>query len=251
MKKTVCIIDDEFRARERVRNLLKNETDFSIIGEADNGSDAVELIENEKPDLVILDIKMPGLSGFQILQEITHKPAVIFVTAFNEHAVQAFDVHAIDYLLKPFQEKRFSEALSRVHIGESLNIDTLIQLRELIEGSVSGKTFIDRITVKDRFEFRVIPAVEIDFFSTEDGLVFLHVDGIKYVIDQTLTGLEKKLDPDLFFRAHRKSLINIKKVDRMVPWGRGRYVLRFSNEEKVHLSKEKTTMFKKLIGLGL
>lgn len=250
MKKTVCIIDDEFRARERVRDLLINETNFSISGEADNGSDAVDLIDRVTPDLVILDIKMPGLSGFQILQEATHKPAVIFVTAFNEHAVQAFDVHAIDYLLKPFQDERFYEAISRVQIGESPNTDTISELRELIEGSVNNKSYLDRITVKDRFEFRVIPVVEIDFFSTEDGLVFLHADGIKYVIDQTLTQLEKKLDPDLFFRAHRKSLVNIKKVDRMVPWGRGRYVLRFSNDEKVHLSKEKTRKFKRLIGLN-
>ncbi len=250
MKKTVCIIDDEFRARERVRNLFKNETDFSVVGEADNGRDAVELIDKMKPDLVIMDIKMPGLSGFQIIQKTTYKPAVIFVTAYNEHAVQAFEVHAIDYLLKPFQDERFYEAISRIQIGESPNIDTISELRELIEGSVLKKTYLDRITVKDRFEFRVIPVVEIDFFSTEDGLVFLHADGIKYVIDQTLTLLEKRLDPDLFFRAHRKSLVNIKKVDRMVPWGRGRYVLQFSNEEKVHLSKEKTRMFKRLIGLG-
>lgn len=163
---------------------------------------------------------------------------------------QADVVNAIDYLLKPFQDERFYEALSRVQVGETPNTNTLVELRELIEGSVSKKTYLDRITVKDRFEFRVIPAVEIDFFSTEDGLVFLHIGSIKYVIDQTLSQLEKKLDPELFFRAHRKSLLNIKKVDRMVPWGRGRYVLRFSGDEKVHLSKEKTRKFKRLIGLN-
>ncbi|MDA3940316.1 MAG: LytTR family DNA-binding domain-containing protein [Spirochaetia bacterium] len=250
MKKTVCIIDDEFRARERVRNLLKNEAGFSIIGEADNGSDAVELIDRVEPDLVILDIKMPGLSGFQILQKTIHKPAVIFVTAFNQHAVQAFEVHAIDYLLKPFQDERFREALSQIHISETPNTDTLIELRELIEGSITRKTYFDRITVKDRFEFLVIPVIDIDFFSTEDGLVFLHTKGIRYVIDQTLMQLEENLDPDLFYRAHRKSLVNIKKVERMIPWGRGRYVLRFSGDDTVHLSKEKTRKFKSLIGLN-
>jgi len=250
MKKTVCIIDDEFRARDRVRNLLKNEPGFSIVGEADNGRDAVTLIDKEEPDLVILDIKMPGLSGFQILQETNHKPAVIFVTAYNEHAVQAFEVHAIDYLLKPFQDERFREALLQIHISETPNTDTLNELRELIEGAVPRKTYFNRITVKDRFEFRVVPVMEIDFFSTEDGLVFLHTKGVRYIIDQTLIQLEENLDPDLFFRAHRKSLINIKKVERIVPWGRGRYVLRFSGEEKVHLSKEKTRKFKMLIGLN-
>ncbi len=110
IKKTVCIIDDEFRARERICDLLKNESDFIIAGEADNGRDAVELINSIKPDLVILDIKMPGLSGFQVLQETIHKPAVIFITAYNEHAVEAFEVHAVDYLLKPFKDERFREA---------------------------------------------------------------------------------------------------------------------------------------------
>ncbi|MEA1910754.1 MAG: LytTR family DNA-binding domain-containing protein [Spirochaetota bacterium] len=152
--------------------------------------------------------------------------------------------------VKPFQDERFYEAISRTQISEPPSMDTLRELRELIEGLVSKKTYLDRITIKDKFEFRVISAVDIDFFSTEDGLVFLHTGSIKYVIDQTLSYLEKNLDPDLFFRAHRKSLVNIKRVERMVPWGRGRYVLRFSNEEKVHLSKDKTRKFKRLIGLN-
>ena len=250
MKKSVCIIDDEFRSRERVRNLLKADPGFIIFGEADNGRDAVELINRKKPDLVILDIKMPGLSGFQILQEAVHKPSVIFVTAYNEHAVEAFDVHAIDYLLKPFQDQRFYEAISRLSLGGAPNNDTLIELRALIEGTVQKKPYQDRITVKDRFEYRVLDVEDIDFFSTEDGLVFLHSKGIRYVIDQTLLQLEENLNPDLFFRAHRKSLVNIKKVERIVPWGRGRYVLRFKGDEKVHLSKEKTRKFKRLIGLN-
>jgi len=250
LKKTVCIIDDEFRSRERVRKLLKEDPGFIITGEADNGRDAVELINQNKPDLVILDIKMPGLSGFQILQEAEHKPTVIFVTAYNEHAVEAFAVHAIDYLLKPFQDQRFYEALSRLDLDGAPNNDTLMELRALIEGTVQKKSYQDRITVKDRFEYSVIDVEEIDFFSTEDGLVFLHSKGIRYVIDQTLSQLEANLNPDLFFRAHRKSLVNIKKVSKMVPWGRGRYVLRFSGDDKVHLSKEKTRKFKRLIGLG-
>lgn len=250
MKKSVCIIDDEFLSRDRIRKLLNKELDFIITGEADNGRDAVELINNIKPDLVILDIKMPGLSGFQVLQEAEYKPAVIFVTAYNEHAVHAFEVHAIDYLLKPFQDKRFYESLSRVPIGTSPDTDTLVELRSLIEGSREKKIYLDRITVKDRFEFLVLAASDIDFFSTEDGLVFLHSGGAKYVIDQTLSQLEENLNPNLFFRAHRKSLVNIKRVERMVPWGRGRYVLKFSGDDKVHLSKEKTRKFKGLIGLN-
>lgn len=250
VKKSVCIIDDEFRARERIFNLLRDEKEFSIVGEADNGRDAVKLIDSLKPDLVFLDIKMPGLSGFQVLQEVTHKPAVIFVTAYNEHAVEAFEVHAVDYLLKPFKDERFKVALSRVNLEKTPDVETLNELRELIEGSVSKKSFLDRITVKDRFEFLVISVEDIDFFSVEGGLVFLHQNGLKYVIDQNLSQLEDKLNPEIFFRAHRKSLVNIKKIDRIIPWGRGRYVLGFSSDEKVHLSKDKTRKFKSLIGLN-
>jgi two-component system, LytTR family, response regulator len=126
----------------------------------------------------------------------------------------------------------------------------LVELRSLIEGSREKKKYQDRITVKDRFEFLVLAVEDIDFFSTGDGLVFLHSGGAKYVLDQTLSQLEENLNPDIFFRAHRKSLVNIKKVERMVPWGRGRYVLKFSGDEKVHLSKEKTRKFKNLIGLN-
>ncbi|MEA5032598.1 MAG: response regulator, partial [Sphaerochaeta sp.] len=114
MKKSICIIDDEFRSRERIRDILSDSEQYSIVGEADNGRAAVELIDRTLPDIVLLDIKMPGLSGFQILQEATHKPSVIFITAYNEHAVRAFEVHAVDYVLKPFQDKRLFDALARV-----------------------------------------------------------------------------------------------------------------------------------------
>ena len=172
MKKSVCIIDDEFLSRERIRTLLSDEVEYYVAGEADNGRSAVELIDSIKPDLVILDIKMPGFSGFQVLQETIHKPSVIFVTAYNEHAVEAFEVNAVDYLLKPFPDKRFKDALARVPLGESLGGDTLNTLRYLIEGSIQKKTYLERITVKDRFEFIVISVEDIDYFSIESGLVF-------------------------------------------------------------------------------
>jgi two-component system, LytTR family, response regulator len=249
MKRTVCIIDDEFRSRERIRTLLKDSDDFSVVGEADNGREAVDLIDSVLPDIVILDIKMPGLSGFQVLQEAVHKPAVIFVTAYNEHAVRAFDVHAVDYLLKPFQDARFREALSRIPVGATPNSETLKELSSLIEGSVPQSPYLKRITVKDRFEFRVLNIDEIDYFSTDDGIVFLHTNGVRYMIDKTLAQLEESLSPEIFFRAHRKSLVNINRIDRIVPWGRGRYVLKFQNDEKVHLSKDKTREFKLRVGL--
>jgi DNA-binding LytR/AlgR family response regulator len=229
MKKSICIIDDEFRSRERIRDILSDSEQYSIVGEADNGRAAVELIDRTLPDIVLLDIKMPGLSGFQILQEATHKPSVIFITAYNEHAVRAFDVHAVDYVLKPFQDKR--------------------QLGTMVEGTVQPKQYLKRFTVKDRFEFKVIDVQDIDFFSTEDSFVFLHTSGVRYVVEKSLAQIEESVSPELFFRVHRKSLVNLNRVERILPWGRGRYVLKFSNEERVHVSKEKTRELKILMGL--
>lgn len=249
MSITVCIIDDEFRSRERIRKLLQDETAFTVVGEADNGWAAVELIDSLRPDLVLLDIKMPGLSGFQVLQEAVHKPSVIFITAYNEHAVHAFDVHALDYLLKPFQDSRFKEALSRVSPNRTPNEETLKELRNLVEGNQRTPQYLKRITVKDRFELKVVDIESIDFFSAEEGLVFLHTGGEKYLIEKTLTQLEESVDPDRFFRAHRQSLVNIDRIERIIPWGRGRYVLKFPSEEKVHLSKERTREFRHLMGL--
>jgi DNA-binding LytR/AlgR family response regulator len=248
-KKSICIIDDEFLSRERVRTIVQKTNDFTIVGEADNGRDAVALIDKMLPDIVLLDIKMPGLSGFQILQETIHKPAVIFITAYNEHAVHAFDIHAIDYVLKPFQDQRLIDALSRIPITRTPNTEILQQLESMVEGTVQPKHFLKRFTVKDRFEFRIIDVEDIDYFSTEDSLVFLHTNGVQYVIDKSLTQIQESVSPEIFFRAHRKSLVNLNRIERILPWGRGRYVLKFAQDGKVHLSKDKTREFKILMGL--
>ena len=248
-KKTVCIIDDELHSRERIRNILAKSEDFAIAGEADNGRAAVELIDRVRPDIVLLDIKMPGLSGFQILQEATYKPSVIFITAYNEHAVKAFDIHAVDYVLKPFQDKRLFDALARVP-GATIPGDTILQqLSGMVEGTVQPKQYLKRFTVKDRFEFMVIDVESIDFFSTEDSLVFLHTNGLRYLVEKTLTQIEENVSPEIFFRVHRKALVNLNRVERLLPWGRGRYVLQFAKAERVQVSKEKTRELKALMGL--
>lgn len=250
MNKTICIIDDEIRSRERVKRILDNQNDFRIVGEADNGKAAVELIDEKLPDIVLLDIKMPGLSGFQVLQRAMHKPAVIFITAYNEHAVRAFEIHAVDYVLKPFQDNRLFEALSRVPSRSIPDDGVLQQLSSLVEGSAPIiKKYQTRFTVKDRFELKIVDVNDIDFFATEDSLVFLYTNGIRYIVDKTLSQIEENVNPEQFFRAHRKSLVNLNRIERILPWGRGRYVLKFPHDEKVHVSKDKTREFKGLMGL--
>ena len=250
MRKRICIIDDEIRSRERVKRILDSRDDFLIVGEADNGKAAVALIDEKLPDIVLLDIKMPGLSGFQVLRQAQHKPAVIFITAYNEHAVQAFEIHAVDYVLKPFQDDRLFEALSRVPSRTIPDDQVLQQLSTLVEGGSAGiRKYQTRFTVKDRFELKVVDVDDIDFFATEDSLVCLYTDGIRYIVDRSLSQIEQSVNPEQFFRAHRKSLVNLNRVERILPWGRGRYVLKFSHDERVHVSKDKTREFKTLIGL--
>jgi two-component system LytT family response regulator len=248
-RKTICIIDDEFRSRERIRSILATSEEFAIVGEADNGRAAVELIDRVLPDIVLLDIKMPGLSGFQILQEAIHKPSVIFITAYNEHAVKAFEIHAVDYVLKPFQEQRLFDALAQIPHAPVPGDAILQQLGSMVEGTVQPKQYLKRFTVKDRFEFLVIDVENIDYFTTESSLVFLHTKGFRYIVEKSLTQIEETVSPEMFFRAHRKSLVNLNRVERIVPWGRGRYVLQFANDERVQVSKEKTHELKALMGL--
>lgn len=249
MSRSICIIDDEMHARERVKRALDTHEEFVVVGEADNGPDAVDLINRTMPDIVLLDIKMPGLSGFQVLQEAVHKPSVIFITAYNEHAVKAFEINAVDYVLKPFQDSRLIEALSRIPLQKSPSTETLRTLGSMVNGTELPRQFVKRFTVKDRFEFRIIDVEAIDYFSVEDSLVFLHSGGARHIVDKTLTQIEESVNPELFFRAHRKSLVNLNRIERIVPWGRGRYVLRFANDEKVHVSKDKTREFKVIMGL--
>ncbi len=295
----ICIIDDEFRARRRIAHLLEAEKRCTVVGEADNGGDAVELIDREKPDLVFLDIRMPGLSGFQVLQRALHRPAVIFVTAYDEHAVQAFEVHAVDYLLKPFPDERFRDALRRATervwppsgsdaaahntaasniagdeetdglvpalaggVGEAL----LAELQRLTYGpdrrtaedgnavreAETGHPVLERVPVRRGFEFEMVPVAGVDYFTVIDGLVFLVRDGRRVVVDHTLSELELRLDARKFMRVHRKSLVNINRVERVVPWGRGRIALHFTGEEEaepVHVGRDRTQEVKRRLGI--
>ncbi|MFA7568179.1 MAG: LytTR family DNA-binding domain-containing protein [Alkalispirochaeta sp.] len=246
---TVCIIDDEFRARRRIAELLSQEDGYEVVGEADNGADAVELIDRVKPDLIFLDIRMPGLSGFQVLQEAQHKPAVIFVTAYDEHAVQAFDVHAVDYLLKPFPDGRFREALERV--GEKRGVaepDVLERLEMMIRDS--RESMLERIPVRRGFEFDMVPVASVDCFTIADGLVFLVQGKRRVVVDHTLRELEERLDPSMFMRVHRNSLVNVNGIIRVVPWGRGRIALHFTEGEPVHVGRDRTQAVKQRIGIS-
>ncbi|MBR7801320.1 LytR/AlgR family response regulator transcription factor [Undibacterium fentianense] len=202
-KLSALIIDDEELARRLTREFLRHHSDIEIIGECDNGIQAVDSILASEPDLIFLDIQMPKLNGFEVLQATNRQQGVIFTTAYDQYALQAFDQHAVDYLLKPFSQQRFDEALNKARklIGQS---DSSIQ--GLIK---QASTNIERILVKDRGQTFVIPTAQIDYIVAQDDYVQIHFAGRSLLKTQSLAELEKQLNAEQFVRIHRSSIIRL------------------------------------------
>jgi len=243
------IIDDEKPARDRMKFFLQDRIEFLIVGEAENGETGLELLEKEKPQLILLDIQMPIVDGFGMLKNCSYNPAVIFISAYDEYAIQAFDANASDYLLKPYTKERFNNALNKV-----INTieDTGLwekKISSILNSYTSQIKYLEQITVKKGHIYKIYEASDIDFFRMDDGLLFLYSSGEKAAVDSTLNQLEKKMDPVHFFRIHRNSLVNLKRIKEVIPWGQGRLTLNFAESGKVHISREKIKQLKQRIGL--
>jgi two-component system LytT family response regulator len=217
------IVDDEALAREGIRTLLIAEPGVEIAGEAVDGPDAVRAIQKLAPDLVFLDVQLPGLDGFQVLQRVApvHLPAVIFITAYNEFACQAFDAQAVDYLLKPVSPTRFQLAMRRMR-RELLHEEELVQvqarLAEFLDSiqtrPASGDARWSRwFTVKDGHSFRVVKADEVSWAGSAANYVELHIRGRAYLVRMTMNQLEERLDPGSFLRIHRSAIVNLASVE--------------------------------------
>jgi two-component system LytT family response regulator len=204
--KRTLIIDDEKLARDRMARLMTDHADrFTIVGKADSGPEAVRQINEVRPDLVLLDIEMPGLDGFEVLASVEELPLVIFVTAFNDFALKAFEVNAVDYLVKPIRPERLAHALDR--IPESPPSTDLIM--QLLQANTTGKaTLLERISIRKGNRILFWESSDISFFKSEDKYTFAVGEQGEEIIGQTLTELEKRLDPSLFVRIHRGYLIN-------------------------------------------
>jgi two-component system LytT family response regulator len=243
----ILIVDDEAPARERLRRLLAGLEDVQVIGEAGDGIEAVEMIEGQRPDLVLLDIQMPGLDGFGVLQALEEPPAVIFVTAYDEYALRAFEVHALDYLLKPFSRERLENAICRAQEALAGEQDLAAQLGPLLESLATEGRFLTRLAVHDRDRIRVLDADEVDWISIEDEQVLVHVGDQVYAIRRTLTELEAQLDPHHFFRAHRSALVNLDRVQEIIPWFKGSHILRLTTGAEVELSRAQARALRKIL----
>jgi len=205
--------------------------------EAEDGIKAVEFIEEEDPDLVLLDIQMPGLDGFGVIRTLQKPPLIIFVTAYDEYAIKAFEVNALDYLLKPFTRIRLERAVERAYQALSRHADFSAKLDALFETLREQPRYLDRIAVRKGSRIFVINVSEIDWFGAESGLIFIHTKEEKYVTNYTLEELEGRLDPDMFFRAHRSAIINLTKIKEIIPWFAGSHKIRLSTGAEVDLSR--------------
>jgi len=206
-------VDDEALARERVRTLLEASEGVTIVGECSGGREAVDAIIEQRPDLVLLDVQMPDLNGFEVLDAVATEwlPAVIFVTAYDEYALKAFDVHAIDYLLKPIEPERFRKALSRA------------TQRDLL--SLLDERPIDRLVIRTRSKVSFLKPSEIDWIEADGKHAVLHAGRDTHVVRHTLTRLEQQLTPHGFVRVHRSAIVNVDRIKELEPWFHGEYVV--------------------------
>ena len=223
------IVDDEPLARRRLRALLADETDVEVVGEAANGTEAVRAIANDRPDLVFLDVQMPGLDGFDVLRATAnlHQPFVVFITAHDEHAIRAFEVQAVDYLLKPVIETRFREAVRRAvgRIRESPRRELAAEIAQLLERVAPPSARAARIPVKRDGRVNFVRAEDVDWVEADGDLVRLHAGRDTHVLRETMAEVETKLPADRFMRIHRSLIVNTERVREVQPWFKGDYVL--------------------------
>ena len=236
------IIDDERLAREELKNILAAHPDIKITGEAANSESASKMINELRPDLIFLDIQMPGKTGFEMLEDIDHLPEVIFVTAHDEYAIRAFEVNALDYLLKPVQPERLSEALKKVSAKRSQDAVNINFPQEKLSEN-------DQVFVKDGEKCWFVKLSEIRLFESEGNYVRVYFGDNKPLILRSLNSLDERLDPRSFFRASRKHIINLKWVEKMENWFNGGLLVNIKGGEKVEISRRQAVKFKESMAL--
>lgn len=236
------IIDDERLARQELKNLLSPYPEIQIVGEANNAETAIESIKQLKPDVIFLDIQMPGKNGFELLEEISGVPEVVFVTAYDEYAIRAFEVNALDYLLKPVQPNRLSETVKKI-----LNKD----VSERTEGKEQGMPLNenDQVFVKDGEKCWFVKLADIRLFESEGNYVRVHFEKNRPLILRSLNNLDERLNNRTFFRASRKHIINLKWVESIENWFNGGLMVKLRGGEQVEISRRQAAKLKDMMSL--
>ncbi len=238
------IVDDERLARQELKNLLNAVDDIEIIGEAVNADEAIQIIEDQRPDLVFLDIQMPGKDGFELLEELTFVPKVVFVTAYDEYAIKAFEVNAFDYLVKPVSTDRLIEAINKVK--ESIELDLQKQGIKEASAELTGE---DQVFLKDGDKCWFVALKDIRMFESDGNYVKVYFHKFRPLIHKSLNSLEEKLDKREFFRASRKYIINLKWVEGIESWFNGGLMVTLKGGERLEISRRQAVKFKEMMSL--
>jgi len=239
------IVDDEELARKLLREMLAQHPEVEIAAECGSGMEAVKSAAEHKPDLLFLDVQMPKLTGFDVLELIERQDAaVIFVTAYDQYAMKAFDVHAVDYLLKPYSRERFEAALERAKTRRTAKP---LDASELAAAARPAGQYAERIVVKDGTKVTLIPVAKLDYAEATDDYVTLVSEGKKHLKQQTISGLEMALDPSQFVRIHRSYVVNLERVARIEPYGKDSKVAILTNGARLPVSKTGFARLKDLL----
>jgi two-component system, LytTR family, response regulator len=256
----VLIVDDEPLARQNIRVLLKEDPEIELIGECGSGAEAVKVIQKHAPDLLFLDIQMPLMSGFDVLEKIDAEkiPAIIFVTAFDQYAIRAFEVHALDYLLKPFDDARFEKALRQAkkqieqrEINQlSKRLVRLLEDRDAQPAKARPPSYLSRLMVKSASRVFFLKVDEIDWIEAADYYVKLHVGRKAHLLRETMSDMEAKLDPEKFLRIHRSAIVNLDRVKEMHTHFNGEYLVILHDGTELKLSRSRREQLQQMLDIG-
>jgi two-component system LytT family response regulator len=240
-------------ARRRVRRLLQREPDVQVAGECADGAEALAAIVSQRPQLVFLDIQMPELDGFEVLQRLPASalPAFVFVTAFDRYALRAFEVHAVDYLLKPFSAERFAEALSRARLRVSLAVAPDDGLRALVEDLRARSRYLRRLAVQAGRRVVLLDVEDIDWLQAADNYVTVHAGRREHIVRGTLGDLERQLDPERFVRIHRSAIVALDRVGELHPAGHGDFDVLLGDGTRLALSRRFRARIERALGRRL
>ena len=232
----VLVVDDEPLARQRIEDLLAKEADVAIAGVARDGDEAVELIRELAPDLVFLDVQMPGRTGLDVVNAIGTEsmPPTIFTTAYEQFASKAFDIAAVDYLVKPFDDERFAQALARA--------------RKAIATLAPKSEYLDRIPVETRGQIRVVPVSKIDYITASGPYAELHVGERVFAVREKMQTLEEQLDPNVFFRIHRSAIVRLDRIDALLHAPGGDYAVRLEDGTELSVSRSRREELEERVG---
>ncbi len=247
MKIRALIVDDEPLARQRIRLLARDEPDLELIGECPSGHDALTAIQRDPPDLLFLDVQMPEMDGFELLQKLPreHLPAVIFTTAYDQHAVRAFETHALDYLLKPFKSERFKAALARAreHLTNAQastaarGLLDILAARQALSAVPAAAHFLTRLTIKTDDKVAVVKTADIDSIESAGNYVAVNVGKESHILRETLNALEAQLDPEKFLRISRSIIVNLDRVKELQPMFKGEHIIVLQNGKRLAMTR--------------